>query len=60
VETKWTQQLRAKDLKQIAKYKNGRIWSRSWASEAIVGVPVEPLPLALLRLGPSPVTADCI
>jgi predicted AAA+ superfamily ATPase len=58
VETKWTQQLRAKDLKQIAKYKNGRIWSRSWASEAIVGVPVEPLPLALLRLGPSPVTAD--
>lgn len=60
VETKWTQQIRAKDLKQIAKYKNGRIWSRSWASEAIVGVPVEPLPLALLRLGPSPVTADYI
>jgi hypothetical protein len=60
VETKWTQQLRAKDLKQISKYKNGRIWSRSWGSESIAGVPVEPLPLALLRMGPSPVTADYV
>ena len=58
IEVKWTQQLRAKDLKQIAKYRNARVWSRSWASEQVGGVPVEPLPLALLRLGASPSTMD--
>jgi hypothetical protein len=35
---------------------------KQWMAEMlrIVGVPVEPLPLALLRMGPSPVTADCV
>ncbi len=56
IEVKWTQQLRAKDLKQIAKYKNARIWSRTWLSNSVNGVPAEPLPLALLRLGASPYT----
>lgn len=58
IEVKWTQQLRTKDLKQIAKYRNARVWSRSWASEQVSGVPAEPLPLALLRLGASPSTMD--
>lgn len=56
VEVKWTQQLRSKDFKQIGKYNNARIWSRSWVQERVIGVSVEPLPLALLRLGASPAT----
>lgn len=51
IEVKWTQQLRPKDLKQIAKYGNGRIWGRTWSTEEVSGIPVEPLPLALYRLG---------
>ncbi|MCB9462143.1 MAG: ATP-binding protein [Candidatus Eisenbacteria bacterium] len=51
IEVKWTQQLRPKDLKQIAKYRNGRIWARSWDTEEISGIPVDPLALALYRLG---------
>lgn len=51
VEVKWTRQLRPKDLKQIAKYGNGRIWARTWSTDEIGGIPVEPLPLALYRLG---------
>lgn len=58
IEVKWTSQLRAKDLKQIAKYRSARVWSRSWGSEQVSGVPAEPLPLALLRLGASPATMD--
>ncbi|MEZ4650692.1 MAG: hypothetical protein R3E97_18285 [Candidatus Eisenbacteria bacterium] len=51
IEVKWTQQLRPKDLRQIAKYRNGRIWARSWDTEEISGIPVDPLALALYRLG---------
>ena len=51
IEVKWTQQLRPKSLKQIARYPNGRIWTRSRQRGTIQGVPCEPLPLALLRLG---------
>ena len=51
IEVKWTQQLRPKDLKQIAKYGNGRIWTRTWSTDEIGGIPVEPLPLGLYRLG---------
>jgi predicted AAA+ superfamily ATPase len=51
IEVKWTQQLRPKDLKQIAKYRNGKIWARTWSTEEIGGIPVEPLALALYRLG---------
>ena len=50
IEVKWTQQLRPRDLKQIAKYGNGRIWARAWSTDEIGGIPVEPLPLALYRL----------
>ncbi|MDY6986823.1 MAG: hypothetical protein SWQ30_02100 [Thermodesulfobacteriota bacterium] len=53
VEIKWTRQLRPKQLKQIAKYPNGRILTRSPIKGEINGVPTEPLPLALLRLNAS-------
>ncbi len=51
VEVKWTRQGRPKDLKQIAKYGNGRILTQSRQFGHILGVPTVPLPLALLRLG---------
>ena len=51
IEVKWTRQLRPKQLKQIVKYPNGRILTRSKVKGEIHGVSTEPLPLALLRLG---------
>lgn len=51
VEIKWAQQLRPKQLKQIAKYSNGRILTKAKTSGKVNGIPTEPLPLALLRLG---------
>ena len=51
LEIKWTEQLRPKDLKQIAKYRNGRILTKSPRFGRINGIPTEPLPLAMLRLG---------
>jgi hypothetical protein len=50
VEVKWTGQVRPKDLKQIAKYSNGRILSQGRRSGSVLGVPTEPLPLNLIRL----------
>ena len=58
LEIKWTKQLRPKDLKQIAKYPNSRILSRSWKCGEIMGVPVEPLPLTMLRLVSCQVRSD--
>jgi predicted AAA+ superfamily ATPase len=49
IEVKWRNQLRPKDLKQIAKYKNARIYSKSYHTGLIDGIPIEPLPLALLK-----------
>lgn len=54
VEVKWTNQIRPKDLKQISRYRNGRILSKSRRTGEIQGIPVEPLPLALLRMGVCP------
>ena len=51
VEIKWSRQLRPKDLKQVAKYQNSRILSKGLQGGVIRGVPVEPLPLTLFRLG---------
>ena len=51
LEVKWTRQLRPKDLKQIAKYANGKILARASQKGKIQGIPSEPLPLALFRLG---------
>ena len=50
IEIKWTNQVRPKQLKQIAKYKNGTILTKSKAMGEIQGIPTIPLPLALLRL----------
>jgi predicted AAA+ superfamily ATPase len=50
IEVKWTTQLRAKELKQIAKYPNGRIWAKTNTMTEMQKVPVEPLPLALFLL----------
>lgn len=50
IEIKWTNQLRPKDLKQILKYPNARIFSKIKEAGNIQGVPIEPLPLALVRL----------
>ena len=51
VEVKWTRQLRPKQLKQITKYPNSVILTKTDTPGAIQGVPTIPLPLALLRLG---------
>jgi hypothetical protein len=51
IEVKWTGHVRPKDLKQIAKYSNGRILTKSKQFGHILGIPAEPLPLAMLRLG---------
>ena len=51
VEIKWTNQLRPKSLKQIARYGNGEIWSKSRHAGEIEGVKVLPLPIELLRVG---------
>jgi len=50
VEVKWTGQLRPKQLKQISKYPNGIILTRSKQTGQIQGIPTTPLPLALLGL----------
>ena len=50
VEVKWTNQLRPKALKQIARYGNAEIWSKGRTPGQINGVPVQPLPLRLLSL----------
>ncbi len=55
VEIKWSDKIRPKDLKQIMKYPNGLICTRADSTGEINGVPTEPLPLTLIRLGPSPV-----
>lgn len=47
IEVKWTNQLRAKDLKQISKYKNGRIFAKVKQLSAINDITTQPLPFAL-------------
>ncbi len=50
VEIKWTKQLRPKDLKQIAKYSNSRILSKSKQWVQVNNIDTIPLPVALLTL----------
>lgn len=54
LEIKWTRQLRPKDVRQVSKYPNSRILTRSRHRGKILGTPTEPLPLALLSLAPRP------
>lgn len=50
IEIKWRNQLREKDLKQILKYPNGRIFSKNKTKTFLQETPIEPLPLALFNL----------
>jgi hypothetical protein len=50
VEVKWTGQLRPKDLKQISKYNNGLILTKSREEGIIKGIRTLPLPVALLSI----------
>jgi uncharacterized protein len=49
IEIKWITQMRPKDLSQIAKYKNGMIYSKSKHFGEIKGIRTVPLPVALLQ-----------
>jgi predicted AAA+ superfamily ATPase len=50
IEITWANQIRAKDLKQILKYPNGRILTKTDRSGIIEHIKTEPLPLALWQL----------
>lgn len=51
IETTWLNPLRAKDLKQILKYENARILTKTERSGIIEHIKTEPIPLALWQLG---------
>ena len=53
VEIKWTTQMRPKDLKQISKYKNGLILTRTETKSTINGIPTEHLPTHLYNFSGS-------
>ena len=50
VEIKWTGQLRPKSLKQVLKYPQAQIWSKTSGAAPIMGIEVGFLPLALMGL----------
>lgn len=50
IEIKWAEQLRSKELKQISKYPNGKILTKSQNAGEIHEIPTEPVPVNLLRL----------
>ncbi|MFN2357601.1 MAG: hypothetical protein ABR534_07670 [Desulfotignum sp.] len=52
IEIKWTGQLRPGDLKQIGKYTNSLILTKTQTPGSIQQIATEPLPLHLFRLGP--------
>lgn len=49
VEVKWTTQVRPHELKQIRKYPNGLILTKSKTPGEIFNIPTTPLPIELLR-----------
>jgi hypothetical protein len=50
IEVKWRNQMRPNELKQILKYKDGKIWAKVMTPSHIENTPILPLPLALLEL----------
>lgn len=58
VEVKWTQQIRPGEIRQITKYDNGCIWDRCPTRRSVHGIPTEPLPIALVRLGLEPAKGE--
>ncbi len=51
IEVKWTGQLRPKDLRQVRKYRNGAIATRTRSLRWLDGLPVLPIPYVLALLG---------
>lgn len=51
IEVKWRNQVRPKDIKQISKYQRACIYSKTNSIGEINGIPILPLPLALLKIG---------
>ena len=51
IEVKWTRQIRKEDLKQILKYRNGKILARVNSESLVNSTPIIPLPIALLGIG---------
>jgi len=49
VEVKWRNSIRPKDIKQLSKYKRAKILSKSYNASQIDGIPIIPLPIALLQ-----------
>jgi len=49
IEIKWRNQLRPKDVKQISKYERSKIYSKILEPSKINGIPILPLPLALIQ-----------
>ncbi len=50
IEVKWTDRLKPKDLKQILKYSNSRIFTKSKTRGKMMNIETEPLIQALVRL----------
>ncbi len=53
IEIKWTRQLHVKDLAQVIKYPRAKILTSQKEAGLILSTPTEPLPFALMRLGPA-------
>jgi predicted AAA+ superfamily ATPase len=52
VQVQWEDELRAKDIKQMSKYPNSLILSKTQKYTELKGIPTIPLPLALLSILP--------
>jgi predicted AAA+ superfamily ATPase len=52
IEVKWTTQFRPHELKQIKKYSNGLILTKSKFPGEVFNIPTTPLPIALLKTDP--------
>lgn len=50
IEIKWTNQIRAKDLKQIMKYPNSKILAKTYEYGDLNGVSIIPLPVGLIEM----------
>jgi len=48
IEVKWTNQIRSKDIKQIQKYKNAKIYTKQFGVDSIFGIPAQHVAQALL------------
>lgn len=50
IEVKWTNQLKPNEIKQIAKYPNGLLFTKGRDFGTVEGIPTIPIPIALLLL----------